>query len=199
MKSTSRTLLAVVLMVPPAIFLLSTFACLPTPVGDPERSKVDAALTGAYRAADAVETHLALLQPWDDKTYLLQYMFMKKGDAQEEIEIQHFKGWLTSIAGKTFITLQPMDDLTYAVGDTGEKPFWVVFRLDKTSAGLQVRMVSEDSRFMKNLTTRKEIEDSIKTHVADDALYGDTIEFKRLGKGDQPFIEDVLSKFNVKE
>ncbi len=78
MKSANRTWLAVLLAIPLAVVLLATFACLP-PVGDPEKSKVDDSLNGAWlavnRDATPNETVMALLRPWDGKTYFMQYDF----------------------------------------------------------------------------------------------------------------------------
>jgi len=202
MKPASRTLLAVALFVPLAVLLLATFACLPAPVGDPEKSQVDAALAGIYKAqpTDPADksTALAILKPWDAKTYLLEYLMVETKDNKETHEIQHFKAWLTTIAGKTFLTAQPTDDFANLVGDTPDKLFWIVLRLDKVPTGLELRMVNPDSDFMKNLTKQDEIEAAIKAHVSDNALYGDVLTFKKLGKDDKAQIEEILGKFNTK-
>ena len=202
MKPTHRTLLALALFLPLAAILLATFACLPAPVGDPEKSKVDESLAGIYKGmpADPTDksTALAILKPWDAKTYLLQYMVVETKDNKETHELQHFKAWLTIIEGKTFLTAQPLDDPAALIGDTPDKPFWIVLRLDKVPTGLEVRMVNPDSEFMKNLTKQPEIEAAIKAHVSDNALYGDVLTFKKLAKADQPQIEEILGKFNTK-
>ncbi len=202
MKAQYRSMLGVALFVPLAAMLLATFACLPVPVGDPEQSKMDAALAGIYRGtptdpADKTNT-LALLRPWDAKTYLLEYVTVETKDGKEVRQMQHFKAWLTTIAEKTFLTAAPMDDLKFALGDDDKKPFWVVLRLDKVAAGLEVRMVNPDSEYLKGLTKREEFEAAIKAHVSDQPLYGDALTFKKLGKEDQPLIDEVLSKFNSK-
>ncbi|HEY4330240.1 MAG TPA: hypothetical protein VGN88_10935 [Phycisphaerae bacterium] len=203
MKPLHRSLLAAGLMLPLAALLLVTFACLPVPIGDPEKSKVDPALAGIYKAipkdtADKSST-LALLQAWDDKTYLLTYMSVQKGDKQDDLAINHFKGWLTTIEGKTFITLKPMDDPAPVIGDAPDKPFWVVLRLDKTATGMQAFMVNPDAEIFKGLTKQEEFEAAIKAHVSDKATYSDPLEFKKLGKDDKAMIDDVMSKFNTKK
>lgn len=203
MKPTHRTLLAVALFVPLAAVLLAIFACLPAPVGDPEKSQVDPSLSGIYKLTppdpNDKSAELVILKPWDAKTYLLQYMTVDSKDNKETHQIQHFKAWLTTLNEKTFLTAQPLDDTASLIGaDTSDKPFWVVLRLDKVPSGLEIRMVSPDSEFMKNLTKQDEIEAAIKAHVSDNALYGDTATFKKLGKDDQPQIDEILSKFNTK-
>jgi hypothetical protein len=197
MTSSQRTFWGIAAFVPLAIILLVTFACLPVPVGEPEKSKVDPALTGMYKAKtdSPDDTQVAVLRPWDDKTYLVTYLQNRKNNGKVEQQITLFKGWLTTIAEKTFMTLQPMNEPR---ADAPQKPEWVVLRFDQSPTGLDVRMVNADSEFLKGLTTREEFEAAIKAHVSDVALYGDPMEFKKLGKEDQALIDDLQTKLNLK-
>jgi hypothetical protein len=202
MNAKRRSVLAILLFAPLAAILLATFACLPAPVGDPDKSKVDETISGIYSRqmpADPTDktSEIAILRPWDGKTYLLQYLTGGIKDGTEQRQIQHFKAWLTTISDKTFITCEPMDNLSYALGDDGSKPFWVVLRLDKTDKGLEVRMVNPDSEFMKGLAKREDIEAAIKAHASDAGLYGDALNFKKQGKDDQALIDAMLSKFDT--
>jgi len=200
MKASSRTTLGIVLFIPLAAVLLVTFACLPGPVGDPEQSKVDEQLVGAWRAepTDPGDKSLivALLRPWDAHTYLLQYIAVETKEGKESHEMMPMKAWLTKIGDATFLTAQPMDDLRYAVGDDGQKPYWVVMRLDKTPTGMNIRMVDPGSEFIKGLTKREDLEAAIKAHL-NDKIYssGDATAFKKLGKEDKGFLEALLGKF----
>ena len=201
MKSSTRTLLGIGLFIPLAAALLATFACLPAPVGEPGKSSIDPGLTGIYRVVPTDPADktvgMAFLRPWDDHAYLLEYANAGPKDGKESRQMQHFKAWLTTIADKTFLTAEPLDDLRYALGDDGSKPFWIVLRLDKVANGLEVRMITPDSEFIKGLTKREELEAAIKAHVSDQALYGDTLNFKKLGKADQGQIDELLSKFDT--
>jgi hypothetical protein len=203
MKINPRTVLAVALFIPLAAVLLVTSACLPVPVGNPETSKVDETLSGIYQLQNQnpadKDTALAILKPWDAKTYILDYVTTETKDNNENRQIQHFKCWLTTIAGKTFITCQPMDGIKplLNVPDT-EKPVWLVLRLNKVPSGLEILMVNPDSDFLKNLTKQEEFEAAIKAHAEDKGLYGEPATFKKLGKDDQALVEETLAKFNVK-
>jgi hypothetical protein len=202
MKTNPRTLLAIALFVPLAAILLATFACLPVPIGDPEKSKVDETLSGVYQGKPTEPgdktLSLAILRPWDAKTYLLQYFVVDASDNKDKRQFQSFKCWLTTIEGKTFLTAQPMGDLQFALGDKGDKPVWVVFRLDIVPSGLVASMVNPDSEFLKDLAKPEDFAAAIKAHVSDKGLYGDAVTFKKLGKDDQALIDDVLGKFNAK-
>jgi hypothetical protein len=199
MKASHRTLLAVAIFVPLAAILLVTFACLPVPVGDPDKSRVDPALAGIYRVESKTpdSKQMAVVRPWDDKTYLVLFLQTQKNQGKEEQQISAYKAWLTPIAEKTFMTLQPMEDAK-ALLQAPEKPYWVVMRLDKTDKDLEVRVVNSDSEFLKGLTKKEEFEAAIKAHVSDTGLYHDAIEFKKLGKDDQAFIDDMQGKLNIK-
>jgi hypothetical protein len=202
MKPAHRTLLAIALSLPLAVILLATFACLPAPVGDPEKSRVDESLTGIYQGvakdADSKDVALAILRPWDAKTYFLNYMVYGKEEKKDQHAMRLFKAWLTTIEGKTFLTCQPVDDTEFALGkDASEKQsYWVVLRVDKVAAGLDVRMVTPDSAFVKGLKTQAEIEAAIKAHVSDNELYGDPLTFKKLGKDDKDLIDSVLKQYD---
>jgi hypothetical protein len=182
MKSTRRTLLSIALFVPLALVILMTFACLPVPVGNPETSKIDDTLSGFYQQvpknADEKDLAIALLKPWDSRTYMLDYRVVgKDGDTL-------FKAWLTPMADKTFITAEPIDTLKDVL-DKEKKPterVWVVFRVDKVAGGLELRMVNLGSDFLKNLKTQAEYEAAIKAHVSDNDLYVDPITFKKVDK-----------------
>jgi hypothetical protein len=203
MKPTHRTLLAIALSLPLAVLLLVTFACLPVPVGDPEKSRVDESLSGIYQGvskdADSKDMALAILRPWDAKTYFLNYMVVGKTENEKQHAMRLFKAWLTTIEGKTFLTCQPVDDTAFALGkDASEKQhYWVVLRLDNVASGLEARMVNPDSAFVKELKTQPEIEAAIKAHVSDNALYGDPLTFKKLGKDDKDLIDSVLKQFDT--
>jgi hypothetical protein len=201
MKS-PRTLLSLVLFIPLAAILLTTFACLPVPIGDPEKSKVDPALVGIYQfqASDPADKNstIAILKPWDDKTYILDYLTIETRNEKEDCQYQQFKCWLTTLAGKTFITCQLMDNRQFGIGDQDKKPVWPVLRIDKAPSGLELRMVNADSEFLKGRTTQEEFEASIKAHVSDNDLYGNPATFKKLGPEAAAFIEATLAKVGIR-
>lgn len=214
MNATRRTVLGTLLFVPLAAVILATIACLPVPVGDPEKSKVDAALSGAYQQvstdpADKDKTTVVILAPWDAHTYLLQYATSDTSTTPPTGDVTNFKAWLTDLGGATFLTAQPMNSVPGMPTDPGDQPFWAVFRLDgakaagqghpgKTADVITARMVNNESPLFKDLdkdhTTREAVEAIIKAHAGDDALYTDKgITFKKLGPADAAMIEKTLT------
>src|SRR3954467_7008207 len=106
MKPSTRTTLAVVLFLPLAAAILFTFACLPAPVGDPDKSKIDDKLTGAWINHDKDETVLAILRPYDQHTWFLRYLATKPNDTK--VNALSYKAWLTTLADHTFITCETL-------------------------------------------------------------------------------------------
>jgi len=195
----NRTILGVLLFLPLAAVLLVTFACLPAPVGDPEQSKVDPALNGAWSAQKDDDKLLVLVRPWDARTYFIQYMENKKKDGKDENQGLHFKAWLTTLGGQSFIVCEPIDRFDFVPGflDQNDKPFWIVGRVEVGTDSMTFRMVNSDSPLMKDLSTREQLEAAITANVDKNELYSDAITFKKLGKDDAAAIHDSLKAFNV--
>ena len=61
--SRARTLAGIVIFAGLASFLLALMACLKVPVGDPEKSQVDPALSGVWRAEQKGKSNGGASQP----------------------------------------------------------------------------------------------------------------------------------------
>ena len=194
-----RTLLGVVFFLPLAALLLVMFACLPAPVGDPENSKVDPALTGAWQGTDPDgNAELVLLRPWDSHTYFVQYMVQSKKDGKEEDRISHYKAWLTSLGGSTFMTFEPLERFDYVAKDENEKPWWLVARIQLTPGNVAFRPINPESPLVKDLDTREKLEGAITANAAKDDLYSKEMTFQKLGKdGKLTDAEQQLIKTNL--
>src|SRR4051812_12613081 len=109
MKFSKRTWVGVILVMPMLALVLGMFACLPAPVGDPEKSKVDDKFLGVWQpeAQDANSKSVVVLKKWDAKTYLLLDYSVKTTDGKTERDQAAMKGWLTTIGGATFMVLEP--------------------------------------------------------------------------------------------
>ncbi len=75
-----------ILIVP---LLLGVLACfvLPVPIGNPEKSRVDPAMSGIWLAADESEGWLVALEPYDKRTWLVTWMMLEAAtDGDDEAE-----------------------------------------------------------------------------------------------------------------
>jgi len=72
MKPLHRTLLGLAIaaaMLPVLIGVLACIPALPVPIGDPNKSRIDPALTGIW--FDVYNEHLWVIQPYDRRTYVV--------------------------------------------------------------------------------------------------------------------------------
>lgn len=107
-----KWLLPLLLSLPLAAVVLFLGACLPVGVGDPETSRVDARLVGAWAEVkeDGSDGDIVVLLPFDSRAYLLRSVEVER--TNEGVTLKRgeglYKGWLTTIEGRTFLTAQPL-------------------------------------------------------------------------------------------
>jgi len=199
MKSSRRSALALLLSIPLAALLLTTYACLPAPVGDPEQSKIDDKLVGAWQSEPDKDgsSWVALLRPWDKRTYYLT--FLNAGKKDDATGHMHLKAWLTKIGDATFLTAEALDDLDFAFPkqkDDAAKndKTWIVGRVDLKDDTLTFRRVNEKSWIVKDLTTRDKIEAAIKAQVDNNELYAEAQVYKRIPRENAAQLDELLKK-----
>jgi hypothetical protein len=81
--------LAVGLVILPV--LLGVMACfvLPVPIGNPERSRIDPAMTGVWITKEADDgAWVLVLEPYDKRTWLVSWIFLLEAEAEEEAAVE---------------------------------------------------------------------------------------------------------------
>jgi hypothetical protein len=143
-----KWLLPLLLSLPLAAIVLFLGACLPVGLGDPETSKVDTALVGAWTEvkADGTEGDIVVLLPFDARAYVLRSVKVER--TKDGIDLQPgeglYKVWLTEISGQTFLTAQPLY-LPAAVTD-GKPPglFVATVKLSDDKASVEAKGVDPE-------------------------------------------------------
>ena len=74
-RQRSFTGTALALLLVPVV--LGLMACLPVPLGDPERSRVDAAMNGVYANRDG-DPGCMIFEPFDKRTWLVTYLYVDR-------------------------------------------------------------------------------------------------------------------------
>jgi hypothetical protein len=86
LRSRAGLLLALVLIP----FLLGVLACLPVPVGDPEKSRIDPAMSGIWAGyLEGGDLTIIVLDPYDKRSWLMSWIFLEEGrdvDSDESTE-----------------------------------------------------------------------------------------------------------------
>lgn len=136
-------------------------ACMPVPIGNPEKSRIDPEISGVWLAADNSSFEgVYMYQPWDKRTWLVVGVPIEEGPefAGESISISSaedaitaleeqtigddgitasaavvYKAWLTKLGGKIFMTWEPIGG---AYEDGANVPdYWFVWRVEKEAPG----------------------------------------------------------------
>ncbi len=160
---------------PLLVFLLGLLACVKHPVGDPERSQVDSQYVGVWHTRDAEGlTTLALIRPYDARTYLIGAFSYTETDGQITPD-QHvnFKAWLTPLGESTFMTLEPLLWSHFA-GITREVPY-LVGEIQRVDEKLRIRFLDGQERRVHGTEDGSELETLIREHGDEDSLYTDDV------------------------
>jgi hypothetical protein len=217
----SRTGLLLALVLLP--LLLGVLACLPVPVGDPEKSHVDASLTGAWRVVAADDEQMLLvLDPYDKRTWLMTLIGLEatghdaadmdesgqatqaapfsaaNADAFKVEGVGVYKAWLTRIKGETFMTWESKT-LSETLPKMAPDSWWV-FRVRK-SGDDQFYLDSFDYSVdgLDEAGTREEAENIIRRHLADPGFFReqDAPRIERLSAEDIAALPRLLKEFGI--
>jgi hypothetical protein len=205
-----------------ALILLSVLtACLPVPVGDPEKSRIDPALSGAWRVAGGDdEQMLMVLDPYDKRTWLVTLIGL--GDAGDNragqvsalqvpfnavnadsfrvTSLGVYKCWLTRIGGETFMTWESKT-LSETLPNMVPEQWWA-FRVRKSGDDtfyLDSFDYSIDG--LDKVTTSKDAEKIIRRHIDDPGFFEekDAPRLDRLPADDVATLPRLLENFGFKD
>ncbi len=147
------------IMIPAFIGLL---ACMPVPIGDPERSKIDDDLTGVWISVMDDEATLLIYEQYDKRTWLVrQYEIGGRYDKPatelsyaevmavvdtEDLDKESFevyKAWRTKLGKHWFVVWEVMGEIPGYGSESGDEKFWYVWRIEKLDAD-RIRMYMVD-------------------------------------------------------
>ena len=202
MTSTQRSLSGAALMLVLIPIFAGLLACMPVPIGDPERSRIDPEMTGIWAMLfpeEAESVGFYVFEPYDKRTWLIMEIEILGGDAvdldkydfasyegyenlasNEKVHVEHvhaddvalYKAWHTKLRGEPFFTWEPKG----RVDSLGEDPeFWIVYHIAKKDKNtMELRMVNGDAEPFDGIDkTRRAYERVLKKHVHDPVIYGE--------------------------
>lgn len=161
MRPNARSLSGAGLMLVIIPIIAGLLACMPVPIGNPERSRIDPEMTGVWiLGSDDEDVALYQFHPYDKRTWLVTAVMPVQGEEFDgdalEIETRQdvvdaletypvgkqgimsepgptpaYKAWLTKLGGEQFMTWQFVGGFN---GDGSFMPeYWWVFKVDKQS------------------------------------------------------------------
>ena len=201
MKSKHRSLSGAALMLVIIPIFAGLLACMPVPIGDPERSRIDPDLTGVWAAlgdeGTVDESGFYVLEPYDKRTWLVTGIPIKVGEESDlsKYDFSAYDG-IAAMAATEPVDLQHVytDDIVLykawlkklggglfmtwepkALLDDGlvEPDIWFVYRVIKDGPDrIRLRFVNSDSDLFDDVDkTRRAFEKVIKKHVNNPELY----------------------------
>ena len=182
--------------------LLLFAACLPVPIGDPERSRVDPDLSGMWvRLGEGPA--VVLVQPYDKRSWLVigaglevgpdndrEYAESDEETYDELVEliqdagvgpsgiianrVEVFKAWRTRLGKRWFLTWEYKG--VYDEDDGFTPEWWAVFRIDRQGKDeFSLRLIDGDfDGFVNVAETRRAYERVIKKYADNEQLYNDS-------------------------
>ena len=221
MKARTRSISGAALMLLIIPGIVGLLACMPVPIGDPERSRVDPELSGVWYLADDNEPGFYAFEPYDKRTWLLTGLPLDEGpdadfsdydlgthqgfaalakaesvgdDGAVTGKVVLFKAWRKKLAGTWFMTWEPK--ATFEEKDFAPE-MWFVFRVDRPDADtLHLYMVDgDDDVFKKAEETRRAYERVLKKNVRNEEIYADDpIRLTRLSSEQFEFFSSLADE-----
>jgi hypothetical protein len=198
--------------------LLGVLACMPVPVGDPEKSRIDPALSGIWLSSSDGEAPVMVFDPYDKRTWLVSWIYLEdktpsvpdqvdganhnedtsgpttmglSKDQYKVTELSLFKGWLTTMEDVHFLTLEP---IRFEPGAMTE--YWWVFRIQSDSSNqLQLIEVNTDIESLGEVETSAEAERIIYSNLKNPELYEDQTVFQRASPNEIEVFNQLLEDF----
>jgi hypothetical protein len=158
-----------------AIAVASLFflpGCVAVPLGDPAKSTADSRLFGVWEWRDG-HINRAVVRPWDRHTYVVDVLTgdpTGDGTAIAPRSRNVFKGWLTDVAGESFLTMQPIDTMGTVNGDD-RKPSYLVVRIKFDGATLTASGIQPDFKPIQDAKTSAELEKAIAANLDNPKLF----------------------------
>jgi len=187
MKARTRSISGAVMMLVIIPIFAGLLACMPVPIGDPDRSRIDPAMSGFWIMGEDgdIGGELYLFRPYDKHTWLVIGLELGLGkdatfDADEINSLDDlvaalrahpvgtkgfvanhsiiFKGWLAKIGGRRLVTWEPIGDIHYP--DSFSPEHWYVFTVDERRDDYyQMHMLAPDDKVFEALIEAQEDDD----------------------------------------
>ena len=158
MTSRTRSTIGALMMLAILPILAGLLACMPVPIGDPERSRIDPDLNGVWVMAEEGDFAMYAFEPFDKRTWLVTGAGIEAGpefdgempfpdSADEYLQMLEtndigddgvtspstvaYKAWIAKIGGVRFMTWEQIGGFDDEGSFADE--YWFVFKLEKVN------------------------------------------------------------------
>lgn len=217
-RSLSGAALALVLI---PIFA-GLLACMPVPIGDPERSRIDPELSGVWAVlsdeAGSGDAGFFVFEPYDKRTWLISGAALKEGEDSDlsEYNLTTYDGFIELAASEpvadNYIHVEVIQVYKAWLKKLGgevfmtwepkfiledgisEKEVWFVYKVTKEGPDkIHLQYVDGESDLFDNVReTRRAYEKVIRRNVDNPELYGDFETLVRVQDEEMDFFDELL-------
>jgi hypothetical protein len=176
--------------------LLSLAGCVGVPLGDPAKSTTDSRLFGVWEWRDA-HINRAVIRPWDRHTYVVDVLTgdpTGDGTAITPRSRNVFKGWLTDVAGQTFLTMQPIETMGTVNGDD-RQPTYLVVRIKLDGATLTASGIQPDFKPIQDAKTSADLEKAIAANIDNPKLFAPPVVTTHWSTGQMKGLDKLQESF----
>jgi hypothetical protein len=207
--------------------LLGVLACLPVPVGDPEKSRIDPAMSGIWIQQDGIDPVMVVLDPYDKRTWLLSHIELSVGqdpepavasetganeaesettplnllhpDYKPPIKIERVSFYKSWLTRIKGVTFITWESKNVSDTLPGKDPgYWLVFRVRQSGDEL-LYMDEFDYEIdgLGKVKTRKEAEKIIRRHVNEPEFYKPSATLHKVAESDYETVARLLKDFGI--
>ena len=182
MRPNFRSASGAILMLAIIPIFAGLLACMPVPIGDPERSRIDPLMSGWWALEIEGSAGVAVFRPYDKRTWLVFVVPLEKGKlagiddfdletAGDVITVLRantagtegvvagapsvYKAWLTRLGGERFMTWEPVGQIEDQ--ETFYPDAWFVFKvMEQTEDHFDAAMIDVEHKAFEGLMDRLE-------------------------------------------
>ena len=177
------------------VLIVSFVGCITIPLGDPEKSKVDDKLVGAWISKpneDGNQTLFAIVQ-YDTHTCMVSQLgFVKEGETIKPAGRFDWKMWLVDIKGTTFASLE-MKNAQLAIEPQEER--FASAKIKRDGDSLTIQPVKDDFVKNANITTSQQLHDLIADNLNSADLYGEPLTLTKVKDDQKEMVGKVFEAF----
>lgn len=221
MKPGTRSASGAVLMLAIVPAIIGLLACMPVPIGNPERSRIDPDISGVWVMLGDGDDAFYTFEPYDKRTWLLTGVPIEEGegadlsdydletyedlvtlmnnepvgdDGATATSITMYKAWRSRLGGEWFMTWEPKGLL----GEDGFNPdYWIVLRFTKPDADtINLYLVNGEAAAFKDVQkTRRAYERVLKKNLENkDVISEEPLRLFRVQPEHRAFVAELASE-----
>ena len=221
MKPGTRSASGAILMLAIIPSIIGLLACMPVPIGNPERSRIDPDISGVWAMLGDGDEAFYAFEPYDKRTWLLTGVPIEEGDEADlsEYDLETYedlvslmknqpigddgvtatsmimyKAWRTKLGGEWFMTWEPKG----LFGEDGFNPdYWIVLKFMKLDADtIDWYLVNGEAKVFKDVQkTRRAYERVLKKNLENkDVISDEPLRMFRLQSEHLAFVEELAGE-----